>query len=265
MITLCASIFDWAHYYHKKGAIKLHTVLNYNTNLPEIIVLGSGTTGDNIAAIDIPMPKNSIVVGDRAYSDTKLLACWDYDGVYFVVRAKSPQYISSVQVQELELPEGTPDSIIIDEVMNFTGQHTPKQYPKQIRRTVVYDSKEDRTFDLWSNNFTWTAEEISELYKARWEIETFFKTVKQNLNIKSFMGTSLNAVLIQVWASMIVMLLLTIIRLRAKKAWSMSNLVVLLKMLLLNQEDLFDIVNRKGGKDPPVKNDEFGIQGRLLL
>jgi len=267
MITLCAALFKWAPYYQAKGAIKLHTFLNYDTFLPELIVIGSGKEPDNHAAINIavPYPKNTLIVGDKAYSDTKLLRYWDSFGVTFVVRAKAPKYVRSISVRELELPEGTPDSILIDEVMVFDGQHTPKQYPKEIRRVVVYDSEEDRTFDLWTNNFTWTAEEISDIYAARWDIETFFKAVKQNLNIKSFLGTSPNAVMIQVWTSMIAMLLLAIIKKQSKIGWSFSNLVVLLKMLLLNYEDLSDIINRKTGKDPPGKNTEIWVQSRLSL
>jgi hypothetical protein len=267
MVTLCASIFDWAPYYQAKGGIKLHTILNYHTFLPEIIVVGSGKTGDNTTAreINIPNPKNALIVGDKAYSDTRLLKHWDDNGVMFVVRAKSPKHIKSIPVREIELPDGAPDNILIDEVMSFVGQDTTKNYKNEIRRVVVYDPQEDRTFDFWTNNLIWTAEDIADIYQARWNIETFFKNVKQNLNIKSFLGTSSNAVMIQIWISMIVMLLLTIIRNLAKKGWPLSNIVVLLKLLLLNYQDLSDIINRKSGKDPPNINWENGVQTALLL
>jgi len=235
-ISLCLSLFDWAKYKTTKGAIKLHTLLNYDGHLPSYIHISNGKVADNIAAASMPIQGRSVVVADRFYQDFSLLYNWDSIGAFFVVRSKSNlQYTS---IKENELPDNRHQHILIDEVIELEGNITAKKYPKRLRRIAVYDAKEDRVIELLTNNFIWTANTISELYKARWQIEIFFKEIKQLLKIKSFLGTSENAVMIQVWTVMITILMLKYLRKIAQYHWNLSNLVSFLRLNLFVKIDL---------------------------
>jgi len=235
-ISLCLSLFDWAKYKTTKGAIKLHTLLNYDGHLPSYIHISNGKVADNIAAASMPIQGRSVVVADRFYQDFSLLYNWDSIGAFFVVRSKSNlQYTS---IKENELPDNRHQHILIDEVIELEGNISAKKYPKRLRRIAVYDAKEDRVIELLTNNFIWTANTISELYKARWQIEIFFKEIKQLLKIKSFLGTSENAVMIQVWTVMITILMLKYLRKIAQYHWNLSNLVSFLRLNLFVKIDL---------------------------
>jgi hypothetical protein len=235
-ISLCLSLFDWAKYKTTKGAIKLHTLLDYDGHLPSYVHISDGKVTDNTAAASMPIRERSVVVADLIYQDFALLYKWDSIGAFFVVRSKSNlQYTS---VKENELPDNRHQHILIDEVIELEGNITAKKYPKRLRRIAVYDAKEDRVIELLSNNFIWTANTISELYKARWQIEIFFKEIKQLLKIKSFLGTSENAVMIQVWTAMITILMLKYLRKIARHTWNLSNLVAFLRLNLFVKIDL---------------------------
>jgi hypothetical protein len=198
VISVCLAIFDWAKYRQEKGAIKLHTLLDYDGCLPSYLFITEGRQSDVKHAQYMQLPSKSVVVADRGYQDFKMLYGWDKDNITFVTRLKKS--IKYEQIKELSLPEGKDSHILKDELIELVEEETKGHYPKTIRRVAVYDSKNDKVIELITNNFTWTASTIAELYKQRWMIEIFFKELKQHLKIKSFIGTNENAMWISRFA-----------------------------------------------------------------
>ena len=246
-ISLCLSLFDWAKYRTTKGAVKLHTLLDYDGNLPAYINITDGKVGDNKGAADIPLIKNSVIVADRYYFDTSLLNKWDSNEVYFVIRLK--ENIKYKTIKEFELPENRHEHILKDEIVELQGINTKKKYPKRLRRIAIYDQKNGQTIELITNQLSWTANTISELYRSRWQIEIFFKEIKQLLKIKSFIGTSENAVMIQIWTAMITILMFKFLKAIAKYSWHLSNLVSFLRL------NLFVKINLQKWLDKPFEED----------
>ncbi|MDZ7693503.1 MAG: IS4 family transposase [Balneolaceae bacterium] len=235
-ISLCLSLYDWARFRKKKGAIKLHTLLDYDGCLPVYMNMTEGKVHDGKAVRELSLPKDAVVVADRAYVDFTTLWRWHQGGSYFVVRLKDS--IKFHRLEEKPLPEGRHEHILLDEYIELSASKTRAKYPKKLRRVVVYDPEQDRTIELITNHFYWTANTVGELYKARWEIEIFFKEIKQLLKIKSFLGTSANAVLIQIPAAMIAILVLKYLRACATYAWCLSNMVAFLRLNLFVKFDL---------------------------
>jgi len=235
VISLCLSLFDWAKYKTKKGAVKMHTLLDFDGNLPIYVNITDGKTADNKGAYDIPLIRYSVIVADRYYNDYRLLYNWDSNEVFFVVRHK--ENLKFVTIKENELPENRHHHILKDEVIELTGK-TKEKYPKRLRRIAVWDDKNQQIIELITNNFKWSCNTISELYKSRWDIEIFFRDIKQLLHIKSFIGTSANAVMIQIWTALITILILKYLKSLAKYNWYLSNLVAFLRINLFVKIDL---------------------------
>jgi len=257
-ISLCLSLFDWAKYKTSKGAIKLHTLLDYDGNLPSYVHISDGKLADNKGAIDIPLTKNSVIVADRYYFDSSLLNKWDSNGVYFVIRMKDN--IKYRSLKELELPDNRYEHILKDELIELIGTRTKKTYPKRLRRVAIYDKKNNEVIELITNQLSWTANTISELYKSRWQIEIFFKEIKQHLKIKSFIGISKNAVMIQVWTAMITILMLKFLKAIAKYSWHLSNLVSFLRLNLFVKISLQKWLDKPFEKDVgPPKNGQLSL------
>jgi hypothetical protein len=238
VISLCLKVFDWAKYRQEKGAIKLHTLLDYDGCLPSYLYMTEGKQADVKHAHYMLLPKKSVVVADRGYQDFSMLNDWNKSGIYFVIRLKKS--INHETLEELPLRENDNNSILKDELITLTEEDTKEHYPKPIRRVAVYDKKNDKVIELITNNLTWTASTIAELYKQRWMVEIFFKELKQHLKIKSFIGTNENAMWIQIWTALITLLLLRYLRELAKYNWSLSNLIAFLRMnlfvkILLNE------------------------------
>ena len=227
-ISLCLSLYNWARYRQAKGAIKLHTLLDYSGCLPIYVNMTDGRKHDVEVAKQMNLPPDSVVVADRAYLDFKLLYKWHEKGINFVIRLKEP--IIYMDMKENLLPEGKDEHILKDELIMLID--SKDKYPKKLRRVVVWDDKNEQTIELITNNFYWTASTVAELYKQRWQIEIFFKELKQHLKINSFVGTSQNAVLIQIWTALITLLVLKFLKQIAKYNWSLSNLVAFLRMNL---------------------------------
>ncbi len=225
-ISLCLSLFDWAKFRKRKGAIKLHTLLDYDGCLPVYMNLTDGKVNDAMAAKEIVLPADSVVVADRAYVDFDNLYRWHSGGSFFVVRLKTS--VKFNRLNEKELPDNRHQHILVDEYIELSEEKTKAKYPKKLRRVVVWDQVNQQTIELITNQFPWTANTIAELYKARWEIEQFFKDIKQLLKIKSLLGTSPNTVLIQIWTAMITILILKYLKACAKYGWCLSNLVAFL-------------------------------------
>jgi hypothetical protein len=235
-ISLCLSLFDWAKYKTAKGAVKMHTLLDYDGNLPAYVNITNGKTADNKGAYDIPLLKGSVIVADRFYNDFALLNVWDSKGVYFVIRHK--ENIKFTTVKENELPDNRHQHILKDEIIELTGNKSKRTYPRKLRRVAVWDEKNEQVIEIITNQMSWTANTISELYKSRWQIEIFFREIKQLLHIKSFIGTTENAVMIQIWTAMITILILKVLKEIAKFGWQLSNLVAFIRLNLFVKIDL---------------------------
>ena len=256
-ISLCLSLFDWARYRRQKGAIKLHTVLDYDTCLPAFVHLTDARVHDVKAAQDIILPRGSVVVADRAYQDFGMLWQWHIQGVRFVVRLKSNILVQTVK--QNPLPPEKDFHILKDEIVQLQGINTTGKYPAPLRKVIVYDPKTEKEIEVVTNVLSWTASTISDLYKARWQVEIFFKEIKQHLSIKSFVGTSQNAVLIQIWTAMSTILLLKYLKAIAKYKWCLSNLVAFLRMSLFARIDLQNWLDKPFEPPPEIENTQLHL------
>lgn len=235
-ISLCLSLFDWAKYKTRKGAVKMHTLLDYDGNLPAYVNITDGKTADNKGAYDVPLLKGSVIVADRFYNDFSLLNVWDSSEVFFVVRHK--ENIKYNTIKENDLPDNRHEHILKDEIIELTGNKSKLKYPQRLRRVAIWDDVNEQVIEVITNQTTWTANTISELYKSRWQIEIFFREIKQLLHIKSFIGTTENAVMIQIWSALITILVLKVLREIAKYGWQLSNLVAFIRLNLFVKIDL---------------------------
>lgn len=242
IISLCLSLYDWAKYTQSKGAIKLHALLDFNGCLPSYVHITEGKVADITVAKGLRLPSDSVVVADRGYIDFELLNRWHKESIQFVIRLKDS--ISHIDYGENPLPDGKDEHILIDEKILLAEPSTRAKYPRKLRRVVVYDSKNNTTIELITNNLTWTASTIAELYKQRWMIEIFFKEIKNHLKIKTFVGTSENAVMIQIWTALITILILKYLKNIAKYKWCLSNLIAFLRMNLFVKLSLQDWLDR---------------------
>ena len=259
-ISLCLSLFDWAKYKTAKGAVKMHTLLDFDGNLPAYINITNGKTADNKGAYDIPLLKGSVIVADRFYNDFSLLNIWDSKGIYFVIRHKDN--VQYTVIKENELPDNRHQHILIDEIIELKNTSSKEKYPKRLRRVVAWNDENKQTIEIITNQMTWTANTISELYKSRWQVEIFFREIKQLLNIKSFIGTSENAIMIQIWTALITILILKALKAMAKFNWHLSNLVAFIRL------NLFVKINLQLWLDKPFEENHIPppdyIQGVLF-
>lgn len=259
-ISLCLSLFDWAHFRTTKGAVKMHTLLDYDGGLPLYVNITDGKTGDNKGAYDIPIQKGAVIVADRYYNDFPMLNVWDSTGAYFVVRHKDN--LKYEQVCERPLPEKGKQHILIDEEIKLSNSDSQKKYSKTLRRVAVWDEENEQVIELITNNFKWSADTIGQLYKARWTIEIFFRDIKQLLHIKTFIGTSENAVKIQIWTAFITILLLKVLRVTAQYPWYLSNLVSFIRLNLFVKIGLKQWLDNPFRKAPDIA--KYGVQGVLF-
>lgn len=257
IIPLSLSLFDWAKFRTTKGAIKLHAVLDYDTGLPNYAAISDGKKHDVKVAKSIAFPSGSVVVADRAYVDYKWLHNLDSTGVFFVTRLKSN---ADIKITESYLTNDKHEHILSDQDIHLTGFYSSQNYPNKLRIVKVYDEINDQTLILLTNNLSWTADTISQLYKARWAIEVFFKHLKQLFRVKSFIGTSANAVKIQMWCSMIAILLVSYLRSKAKHKWHLSNLISFLRLNLFVKIELWNWLD-----NPLIKKDKPPPQVSLLF
>jgi len=247
-ISLCLSVFDWAKYKTAKGAVKMHTLLDYDGNLPAYINITDGKTADNKGAYDIPLIKQSVIVADRFYNDFHLLNVWDSNDVFFVIRHKENLQFTSIK--ELELPENKQQHILKDEIIRLSKS---EKYKGKLRRVAVWNEEHQCEIELITNNLKWFANTISELYKSRWQVEIFFREIKQLLHIKSFIGTSENAVLIQIWTALITILLLKYLKAKAKYGWHLSNLIAFIRLNLFVKIELQLWLDKPFEPPPEIK------------
>jgi len=233
VIDLCLEMFDWARFRRTKGAIKLHLQLQDRGCLPCWALVTEGRIHDVRVAQGLTFEPGTIVVIDRAYTDYEMFGRWTTQGVFFVTRMKS-----NAQYTVIHTIPGGPRGILRVEWIRLTGT-AAQECPVALRRITVWDEENQREIVLLTNEWRLAAATIAKIYRHRWQIERFFKALKQNLKIKTFIGTSENAVKTQVWTALITILLLKFLQLKSSWKWSLSNLVALLRFNLLTYRDLW--------------------------
>jgi hypothetical protein len=246
-IDLCLEMYDWAKFRRTKGAIKLHLLLDHDGYLPCFAIITEGNVSDVKVAHQFHFDSGTIVVDDRGYNDYALFGRWTAEGVYFVTRMKENALYEVVG--ENDVPKNR--NILKDELIELRGPKAIDKCPYPLRRIEVYDPETKEVLVFLTNNLKLGATTIAAIYKERWQIEIFFKALKRNLKIKTFVGTSANAVKIQIWTALIAMLILRLLQLRSKFNWSLSNLVALLRLTLFTHRDLWAWLNQPY-ETPPV-------------
>ena len=236
-IDLTLFLFPWAKFRKTKGAIKLHTMIDLRGNIPAFLIITDGKVHDVKAAPLIPIESAGIYLVDRAYIDFDWLRAIDETDAFFVTRLKRSIRWTRVISHPVNKALGLRSD---QEILLFSKQSKAK-YPKRLRRVSFRDETQNRTLVFLTNNFILSAETIAALYKARWEIELFFKWIKQNLKVKRFYGTSSNAVKTQIWISMIVYLILAILKERYLLQSSLSQLLHFLEVNLFETKPLISI------------------------
>lgn len=246
VIDLCLSVFDWAKFRRTKGAVKLHLVLDHDGYLPCYGVITEGNVHDVKVAWRIPFPAGTVVVDDRGYNDYRLFAYWTDSGVFFVTRMKDNAQFEVVE----EHPVPQHRNILRDQTIRLTGAGAQDKCPHLLRRVEAVREDTGETLVFLTNHHGLGASTVAAIYKDRWQVELFFKALKQNLKIKTFVGTSANAVKIQIWTALISMLLLRYLQLISRFGWSLSNLVALLRMNLFTHRDLRAWLNQPFAPPP---------------
>lgn len=238
-IALCLSLFPWAKFRRTKGAVKLHLLLDHDGYLPTYAHITEGKKHDVTIARQIDLPPGSIVTMDRGYNDYQLFSRWTQSGVYFVTRLK--ENADYEVIEENICPRNL--NILSDQLIRFTGYYAKRDCPETLRIVTVWDEENERPIVLLTNHLKFGATTISKIYKDRWQIELFFKALKQNLKIKTFVGTSENALRIQIWTALIAMLLIKFLQFKSTFAWSLSNLVAFLRWNLFTYRHLWDWID----------------------
>lgn len=248
VIDLSVSLFDWAKFRRTKGAIKLHLLLDHDGYLPAFAVITEGKVHDVKVARDFRLEPGTVVVDDRGYTSYELYSDWTRAGVYFVTRMKKTAVYEVVK----DHPVPQHRQVLRDQTIGFSAAGAWHRCPHLLRRVEVWNAEKEEVLVFLTNNFKLGASTIAAIYKDRWQIELFFKALKQNLKIKTFVGTSANAVKIQVWTALIAMLILRYLQLKSKFGWSLSNLVALLRMNLFTYRDLWAWLDQPFGVPPNV-------------
>lgn len=258
VIPLCLSLFDWAAYRKRKGGVKLHTILDYDGLLPVFCHVTEAKTHEVTIAREFSYPKGSVLVFDRGYYDFTWFKDLGESKVFFVTRIKSNLDYRIAQEREIRYKDK--EAVLGDYMIDIHNPKAKKAGLGQLRMVRYYDIEQEREFEFLTNNFIWTATDIALAYKERWKIEVFFKFIKQNLNLKSFIGTSPNAVMIQIWTALISFVLLQYLKAKAAYKWHLSNLVTFIRLASLVKIDLMEWINNPFEKTEPPPD-----RGQLLL
>ena len=238
-ISLCLALFPWAQFRRAKGGVKAHVLLDHDDYLPAYVLLTAAKRSDVKLADSFRLNAGSIVAMDRGYTDYALFGRWTMAGVYFVTRLKDNAAYEVVE--ECQIPANR--GILSDQFIRLTGARAQTDCPCLLRRVVVWDADNEREIVLLTNLLEFGATTIAAIYKERWQIELFFKALKQNLTVKTFVGTSENALRIQIWTALIALLLLKWLHHLSKANWSLSNLACMLRLNLFTYRDLTKWLN----------------------
>lgn len=238
VVDLCLSLFDWAKYRTTKGALKIHVLLDNRTGLPTVVTITPGNIADVVEGknMDFKLEPGSILIFDRGYVDHAWWKRIDEQGFFFVTRPKK----NTIIIVSERLATYDP-KVLRDEII-WIGNPSDLKYKKELRQ-VIYLDEEHGEYIFITNNFTLTASEVALVYKERWQVELFFKWIKQNLKVKTFLGTSKNAVMNQIWVAMIYYLLLSYIKFQTKLPRSLLELSWMIRETILIRRSLIDILS----------------------
>jgi hypothetical protein len=239
IIDLSASMFDWAKYKRTKGAIKLHLLLDHNGYLPSFAVVTEGKHSEVAVARGLRLEPGTILVIDRGYNDYEWFAEMTSEGVFFVTRMKT-NTVYGVE-QECEIP--AQGKVLRDQLISLPALRKVDQEPVLFRRIEYWNEQKREILVFFTNLLQLAAATIAAIYKDRWQVELFFKALKQTLKVKTFLGTSANAVKTQIWTALIAMLILKYLQMKATFGWSLSNLAALLRQQLFIFRDLWAWLN----------------------
>lgn len=256
VIDLCLSMFEWATYQKIKGAVRVHVKLNHAGYIPVFAVITTGKTSEYTIAPRIPFEKGDVAVFDRGYLDFGYLKSLDNKGVWYVTRLRRDSVYRIIESNNVNR-----SNILSDSIIELTNRETSKKYPDRIRKIRAIDPKTKKEIEIITNNFKMAASTIAAIYRDRWQIEIFFKTIKQQLKIKSFIGTTLNGLLSQIWTALTVYLLLSYIKYKSKFRWSIYTLSCIMPMNLFSRRNLWDWLN-----DPYKQSGADGFNtGQMVL
>lgn len=256
-ISLCLEMFPWAKFRQAKGGVKAHVLLDHDDYLPRYVLITEARRSDVKMAEAFPLNPGSIVAMDRGYSDYALFGTWTDQKIYFVTRLKDN---AAYEVLE-EGPVPANRDIRADQLIRFTGDKAQRDCPSLLRRVAVWDAVNQRDIVLLTNLMEFGSTTIAAIYKDRWEIELFFKALKQNLKLKSFVGTSENALRIQIWTALIAILLLKWLHHLSKAKWSLSNLASMLRLNLFTYRHLTAWLDNPFGTPPVLpESQQFALR-----
>lgn len=253
-IDLCLSVFPWAKFRSTKGAVKLHVGLDHDGMLPSFMTITDGKTHDITAARALQLPKGSIVVMDRGYNDYAWYNQLNTQGVFFVTRLRKNALYRVIKRRSVIKSKG----LTSDQTIELTGTKADN-CPIKLRRVGFKDAETGKHYYFLTNNFELAAATIAEIYKARWQIELFFKWIKQNLKIKSFLGTSKNAVMTQIWIAICVYLLLAYLKFASQISKSFQQILRLLQLNLFDRRELRRLLVGEP-QDPPALQFQTTLQ-----
>lgn len=234
-IDLCLSVFPWATFRKRKGAIKLHTLLDLHGNIPVLAIITHGKVHDVTIIDNLLLEAGALYIMDRAYTDFNRLYRILQEKAFFITRAKKNLNFKRLYSQAIDKSTG----LKCDQTIVLKGYYTKQKYPDKLRRIRFYDSEKDKCLVFLTNNFDLPATTITELYRCRWQIELFFKWIKQHLRIKSFFGTSENAVKSQIWIAISVYVLVAIMRKELKIDLSLYNILQILSVSLFEKDHIY--------------------------
>lgn len=238
VIDLCLSLYDWAKFRTTKGAVKLHVKLNHSGYLPTFMAMTEGKVHEATVAPNIPMESGDVIVFDRGYNDYLWFKSLVDKSVFFVTRLKK-----KADYKVIERRPAHHKDIYSDQIIEFTGFYARKNCPCRLRRIRSKDPQTGKIIVILTNQMDWSAKTVALIYKDRWQIELFFKTIKQLLKIKSFLGTSRNALLSQLWVALIAYLLLAYLKFKSKFSWSLYTLCSVLPTNIFSKRNLWDWLN----------------------
>ncbi len=251
-IDLCLSLFPWALFRRRKGAVKLHTLLDLRGNIPSFVWISHGKIHDVNVLDHLPIEPGAFYVMDRGYVDFRRLYRFTTCSAFFVTRGKRGLDFTRRARRRVDKTTG----LRSDQTIVLAGPKTSRLYPDPLRRIVFYDAEHDRRFVFLTNNFTLPALTIAQIYKCRWQVELFFKWIKQHLRIKAFYGTSDNAVKIQVWIAISVSVLVAIVKKELGVDRSLSEILQILSLTLFEKTPIFQALSESKSQepDPPTPN-----------
>ena len=238
-IKLCLNLYNWAKFRTRKGAVKLHVKLNHAGYLPEFMLMTTGKVHEAKIAPMIPVNRGDIFVVDRGYTNFNWFKELDDKGAFFVTRLKKNSYYCVTERRDV----GAFKNIYSDQTIELKGFYSNRKFPGKLRRVRSKDPETGKIIVILTNNFDWSAQTIAKLYKDRWQIELFFKTIKQQLKVKSFVGTSPNALLSQLWVALIAYLMLSYLKYKSRFSWSLYTLCSILPANLFARRNLWDWLN----------------------